>query len=150
MGVGLTDSELAQHFWLRKTRKFFLCFWQGLTLGSFDLELDALPSETPPMICFSRALRLKMTISLTFNWKPQCLQDLTVSSRPNNVSIFQRMFQQCLEKLVKDYDNFFNMPVDGHTTFQAVVMQYENFKVRQGGFCFRQLCGFIVFCSSSF
>ena len=32
-GVGHTDSESAQHFWLGKTHKVFLCSWWGSNLG---------------------------------------------------------------------------------------------------------------------
>ena len=48
-GVGHTDSESAQHFWLGRTHKFFLCSWrmQGLNLGSLDIESDALHTEPP-------------------------------------------------------------------------------------------------------
>ena len=45
-GVGHTDSESAQQFWLRKTLTIFvLCTWRGLNLGFLDLESDALPTE---------------------------------------------------------------------------------------------------------
>ena len=48
-GGGHTDNESA-HFWLGKTlTNLFLCSWQGLNLGSLDLESDALPIE-PPLI----------------------------------------------------------------------------------------------------
>ena len=45
--VGHIDNESAQHFWLRKTHKFFLCSWRGLNLGSLDLLSDAPPIEPP-------------------------------------------------------------------------------------------------------
>ena len=44
-GAEHTDSESAQHFWLRKTHNFFLCSWWGSNLGSLDLESDAPPIE---------------------------------------------------------------------------------------------------------
>ena len=46
-GVGHTDSESAQHFWLGKTHKFFLCSWLDSNLGPLNLESDALPTEPP-------------------------------------------------------------------------------------------------------
>ena len=45
--LGHTDSESAQHFWLRKTHKSFLCSRQGLNLMSSNLGSDALPTELP-------------------------------------------------------------------------------------------------------
>ena len=49
MGVGHTDSESAQHFWLGKTHKCFFGSWcrRDSNLRSLDLESDALSTEQP-------------------------------------------------------------------------------------------------------
>ena len=46
-GVGHTDSEFAQHFWLAKSHIFFLSSWRDSNLRPLDLESDALPIEPP-------------------------------------------------------------------------------------------------------
>ena len=51
-GVGHTDSESAQHFWLGKTDNFFLCSWRDSNLRSLDLESNTLPTEPPRHIPF--------------------------------------------------------------------------------------------------
>ena len=45
--VGHTDSESAQHFWLRKTNIVFLCFWRDSNHHPLEVESDALPIEPP-------------------------------------------------------------------------------------------------------
>ena len=40
IGVGHTDNESAQHFWLGKAHKFFLCSWRGSNLRFLDIESD--------------------------------------------------------------------------------------------------------------
>ena len=47
-GFGHTDSKSAQHFWLTKTHKFFLCSWRGRGLNpkTLDLEFNALAIES--------------------------------------------------------------------------------------------------------
>ena len=52
-GVGHTDSESAQPFWLGKT-KFFLCSWRDLNPWPLDLQSNALTTEpTCHPICFT-------------------------------------------------------------------------------------------------
>ena len=51
--------------------------------------------------------------------------------------VFTHMFQQCTEKLMNHYDNFLNVPVEGHADFQTAVTQYEDFKVGQFFVSFR-------------
>ena len=46
-GGGHIDCESAQHFWLRRTHKLFLCSWRDSNLHPSDLESDALPIEPP-------------------------------------------------------------------------------------------------------
>ena len=46
-GVGHTDSESAQHFWLGKTHNFFLCSWWDLNLRPLNLVSDALLVNPP-------------------------------------------------------------------------------------------------------
>ena len=45
-GLGHTNNESAQHFWVGKIT-FFLCSWRGSDNGSLDFESDALPTEPP-------------------------------------------------------------------------------------------------------
>ena len=57
-GVGHTDSESAQHFWLGKTKKKFLCSWRDLNLRPLDLESDVLPSPLSPSTSWDFGPRL--------------------------------------------------------------------------------------------
>ena len=47
-GVRHTDGKSAQHFWLWKTDKFFLCFWLGSNFGSSNPDLNQLKRVEPP------------------------------------------------------------------------------------------------------
>ena len=47
-GVWHTDNESAQHFWLKNSHKFFLCFWRGLKLGFLD-RVQCSTNWPPPL-----------------------------------------------------------------------------------------------------
>ena len=44
-GVGHTDSESAQPFWLKKPSKFFLCSWRDSNPRPLDLQSNTLTTE---------------------------------------------------------------------------------------------------------
>ena len=46
-GFGHTDSESAQHFWLGKTHKLFVCSWRDSNVSPLDLDSNAVPVESP-------------------------------------------------------------------------------------------------------
>ena len=46
-GVGHTNSESTQHFWLGKTHDVFLVLLTGFKLGSCNVQSNTLPIESP-------------------------------------------------------------------------------------------------------
>ena len=58
-GVGHTNSESAQHFWLGKARNFFLCSWRDSNLSPMDLKSNSLPIEPWTRIFWVDHLMLK-------------------------------------------------------------------------------------------
>ena len=73
-GIGHTDSQSAQHFWLGKTHKCFLCSWWDSNLRPLDLESDALQIELP---------RPHVSIVQTGNRLPQTTGCRRLSSSTN-------------------------------------------------------------------
>ena len=65
-GVGHTDSESTQQFWLAQTHKLFFCSWRGTNSGHWwhriSTESDALtsPNVNDRDVCFEK-LKIKQT-----------------------------------------------------------------------------------------
>ena len=65
-GVGHTDSKSAQHFWLGKTHKFFLCSWQDSNLHPLDPSLILYQLSHPVTLWKYKAILLYSMLWLKY------------------------------------------------------------------------------------